>query len=270
MTTNQIYDIIVIGASKEGIEFCKQLLSKVNDIKVALVSRNFNRPIDLSAIELINREVIFSTYNRGLLSITLDNKTNLFTKNIVIATGTKPIKSTLKNNNIQYNLNNLKVSKSTPAIVFGSDNLAASYAITLSKKFKYIYLCTNSLDLKCDQKYIKKIENIANIVHLPNCNIVACKNDKDGNLAEVQLDTYSSIRCTALFMSIGRTPDTSGMSKRMIEIDSEGYIITKEFNETTKVPNIFAIGSCTKAKHTHSISSVVNTIISRNNFRPNN
>ena len=75
-------------------------------------------------------------------------------------------------------------------------------ALSLAKKFKYVYLGTKSLDLPFGAKLNKKIENTLNILHLPNCNIVACKNDKAGNLAEVQLDTYSTIKCNALVMSL--------------------------------------------------------------------
>ena len=262
MTSNILYDVIVIGASEEGLNACKQLEST---LKIALVSRNFNRPTtQLSNTDFYNKEVIFSSYNRGLLGVTLSDKTTLYCKNIIIAVGTKPIKSNLKNSNIYYNLNSLKASKNNPVVVFGSDDLAATYAITLSKKFKYVYLCTSSLGLNCKPKYIKKIENIANIVHLPNCNIIGCKNDKEGNLVEAHLDTYSSITCVAVVMSLGRVPDNSGLDKRMIEVDPENYIKVKEYNETTKIPNIFAIGGCTRTKSSHAVSNVINKILQRN------
>lgn len=269
MNLNQLYDIIVIGASVDGLSFCEQLLKKVSNIKVALVSKHFNlqtSKYSLEGIIKIEQEVIFSSFNRGLIGITLADKSTLFCKNVVIAVGTKPVKTSLKNCNIQYNLNDIKISKTTPAVVFGNDNIAAKYAIEMSKKFKYIYLCTSSFELDCESKYIKKIENIANIVHLPNCNIIGCKNDKDGNLVEVQLDTYSSIKCSTIVMSLGRLPDNSGLSKRMIDVDSNGFIKVKENNETTKVPNIFAIGDCIPVKNTRAISNVINTIISRNKF----
>jgi thioredoxin reductase len=269
MSTNQLYDIIVIGASEDGIKFCKQILDKTVDVKIALVSRSFNYPLDFTDLDIINKEVIFSSYNRGLIGLTLADKSTLFCKNIIIATGTKPVRSSLKNCNIQYNLNKVVPSKSSPAVVFGNDDLAASYAIALSKKFKYVYLCTNILELSCSSKYIKKIENIANIVHLPNCNIIGCKNDKEGKLVEVQLDTYSSIRCTALIMSLGRTPDNPGLSKRMIETDSEGYIKIHPTNETTIIPTIYAIGSCVKDSKT-KLTTIVNNIITKNNFKLKN
>jgi thioredoxin reductase len=267
MSTNQLYDVIVIGASEEGINFCQQLLAKTTGVKVALVSRSFNRPVELDNITKINQEVIFSSYNRGLIGLTLADRSQIFGLNIVVAVGTKPIKSNLKNSNIRYNLNDLKASKTNPAVVVGNNTLAATYALAMAKKFKYVYLCSNTVELDCEAKYLKKLENTANIVHLPNCNIISCKNDKEGNLTEVQLDTYSTIRCTTLVMSLGRTPDNSGLSKRMIEIDSDGYIVTKEFNQTTVVPNIYAIGTCAQNGAKNRLIPTINHLIDQNKFK---
>jgi thioredoxin reductase len=267
MFMSQLYDVIVIGASEEGISFCEQLLAKTTGLQVALVSRNFNRPVDIAGLTKIPGEVIFSTYNRGMIGLTLHDRTQIFGVNVVIAVGTKPVKSNLKNTNIHYNLLNIKASKTTPVVVAGNDNLAASYALALAKKFKYVYLCSNSVELNCDAKCIKKLENVANIVHLPNCNVLGCKNDKDGKLVEVQLDTYSSIRCSALVMSLGRIPDNPGLSKRMIEVDSNGYVITKGFNVTTIVPNIYAVGTCTKGGTKTRLVSVINHLIDVNGFK---
>lgn len=264
---SQLYDVIVIGASEEGISFCEQLLAKTIGLKVALVSRNFNRPIEIAGLTKITGEVIFSSYNRGMIGLTLHDRTQVFGVNVIIAVGTKPVKSNLKNSNIRYNLLDIKASKNSPVVVAGNDTLAVTYALTLSKKFKYVYLCSNSIELACEARYLKKLENTANIVHLPNCNVIGCKNDKNGNLAEVQLDTYSSIRCTALVMSLGRTPDNSGLSKRMIETDVNGYIVTKGFNVTTIVPTIYAIGACTKNGTKTRLVPIVNHLIDTNKFK---
>jgi thioredoxin reductase len=202
-----------------------------------------------------------------MIGLTLHDRTQIFGVNVVIAVGTKPVKSNLKNTNIHYNLLNIKASKTTPVVVAGNNNLAVSYALALAKKFKYVYLCSNSVELNCDAKYIKKLENVANIVHLPNCNVLGCKNDKDGKLVEVQLDTYSSIRCSALIMSLGRMPDNSGLSNRMISVDSEGYIVTKEFNTTTIVPKIYAIGTCTRGGTKNRLGPVINHLITTNKFK---
>jgi thioredoxin reductase len=263
---NQLYDVVVIGASDEGISFCEQLLAKTVGVKVALVSRTFNKQIEIEGLTKITGEVIFSSYNCGMIGLTLADRSQVFGVTIVVAVGTKPVRSTLKNTNIKYNLTDIKASKSAPAVVVGNDNLAVSHALTMAKKFKYVYLCSGTMELECDSKYLKKLENVANIVHLPNCNVIGCKNDQDGNLAEVQLDTYSSVRCVAIVMSLGRVPDNCGLAKRMIEVDTDGYIITKKFNMTTLVSNIYAIGTCTK-NSTARLLPIINHLIETRKFK---
>jgi thioredoxin reductase len=68
-------------------------------------------------------------------------------------------------------------------------------------------------------------------------------------------------------MSLGRTPDNSGLSKRMIEIDSDGYIVTKEFNQTTVVPNIYAIGTCAQNGAKNRLIPTINHLIDQNKFK---
>ena len=102
---------------------------------------------------------------------------------------------------------------------------------------------------------------------MPNCNIISCKNNKEGDLVEVQLDTYSSIKCMALVMSLGRIPENAGFLKRILTLDSEGYIVTKEFNETTRVPNVYAIGGCAKNGVKSRLLSTINHLIEKNKFK---
>lgn len=266
MSTNKLYDVIIVGASKEGLKLCSLLLTQKPDIKIAFISKHFNfqpATLDLTGVDRFEQEAEFSYYRHRLLGIYMTKEDPVFGKAVVLATGSTPIKSMLKNSNIQYNLTDVKGNKTSVAMVYGNNDMAANYALTLAKKFKYVYLCTKEFKLTCASKYGKKIENTANIVHLPNCNIIACKNDKDGNLSEVLLDTYSSIKCTTLVMALGRKPDVSGFDKRMLKLDSEGYIVTKEFSETTEIPNIFAVGACAKTTESQRLSTVATTILNR-------
>jgi thioredoxin reductase len=68
-------------------------------------------------------------------------------------------------------------------------------------------------------------------------------------------------------MSLGRMPDNSGLSNRMISVDSEGYIVTKEFNTTTIVPKIYAIGTCTRGGTKNRLGPVISHLITTNKFK---
>lgn len=270
--TNQIYDIIIVGASAEGIALAEYLAAKTSEAKIALVSSHFkNVPEkkDLSKINLIEQEVTFISYFRGLHSFTLANKQAIFSKTTVIATGSKPIKSAFKGKGIYYNTQEFKKPEKflKQVVVSGHDRKAADYAVYLSKKFKYVYLCSPTLELTCDKKIIHKLATIANVVHLPGCNIISCKHSKEGTLTEVTLDTYSTINCAALVFSLGRVPDIPPIQKQMLELTEKGSLKVKVFNELTTVPNIFAIGECSSHNTKNSIIIVGKNIIERNNLK---
>ena len=264
MQQNELYDVVILGASPEGIAL-GELLNTQSNIKVALISKDFKNISNkhkLENIKLISGEVILINYFKGLISFTFKNNTSIFGKKAVIAVGSRPIKSEIKNTNICYKPADLEeTSKTKPVVIFGNNLDAANYAIELSKKFKYVYLCTKEFKLNCDLPRKKKIANLANVVHLPGCKIMTCKNDKIGKLQEVTLDTYDTIRCSALIMALGKLPDTTNLAKRVFDVDQDGYIITKAFNETTKVPNLFAIGACSDHNTKQSIKVVYNALI---------
>jgi len=265
--SDKMYDVIIVGASAEGVELCDYLRTKAGNLSIAFISKNFDNATkyDFSGIDLIKGEAVVSSYNHGLIGFQLKNRVSVFGKAAVIATGSRPAKlTTFKSNNLYYKPSEItEPAKNKQAVVYGNGEDAIKYALEISKKFKYIYLCSNTFDLTSNQKLIKKLDNVANILHLPSCNIVSIKNDKTGNLQEVTLDTYDTIRCAALVLALGRAPDVSGISKKMLEVDADGFAVTKEFNESTKVPSIYVVGACAKKNTKQSIHAVGNKIIER-------
>ena len=270
MQQNELFDVVVLGASVEGIALCEYLKTKSPELKVALVSRHFNfvkLTNKLLDTELILGESAFSSFNHGLVILTLKDRRIVVGKNLVIATGGNPIlgpADKYKNKNICYNPRDITISaKNKPAVVYGNNADAVNFALTMSRKFKYVYLCSETFDLKCDIKLLKKLNDTANIVHLPNCHIASCKNDKDGNLTEIALDTYDTIKCAALVLALGRIPDVNGIDLRMIELDEDKYVKINTQHQTTITPNIYAIGECTRHNTKRSITTVGNILLGR-------
>lgn len=243
MQQNKIYDVIIIGASKHGLALAEML---EDNGQVALISNSFvhrSKKQLLASTDLIEGKAVLLTYIHGLLGVTLNNNTTIFGNRVVFSTGTQPLRLALKNSNIKYNLCGLLAkNKSAQAVVYGEDDLAVQYAIELSKFYRYVYLCSKSLELACTKRLAKQLNTTANIVHLPGCSIVSCKNDTKGNLIEITLDTYSTINTSTVVISIGRTPDLPPFANKYIKSDDKGYAITKEFYESTLVPKVYAIG----------------------------
>ena len=71
---DKLFDVIILGASTEGIALAEYIKSKAPKTKVALVSKHFNfvKPKNkLADTELITGESIFSNFNHGLIILTL-------------------------------------------------------------------------------------------------------------------------------------------------------------------------------------------------------
>jgi thioredoxin reductase len=114
----------------------------------------------------------------------------------------------------------------------------------LAKRFYYVYFCTAEFELKCSKRLCKKINETANLVHLPGCNITSCKNDKYGNLMEVTLDTYATVRCNSIFMQGNREPDLYYISNKFISLNENKAIIVGDYNNSLKLPGIYVVGNC--------------------------
>jgi len=264
MHQKELYDVIVIGASVEGIALCEYLNAENPDLKVALVSKSFKylTPKNkLTATVQIVGESVYSSYYHGVIGFTLKDKSALYGKAAVIATGSKPIKNNAIPGIVHKPIDIPEVSKNSQVVVNGGTADAVKYSIELSKKFKYVYLCSSEFDINCDLRLKKKLNDLPNVVHLPGCNIVSCRRDKNGKLQEVTLDTYSTIHCSALVGAYGRLPDISGISVKMLDIDKDGYAVVNNKNASTKVSNIYVVGPCAKRNTKHLLTVVGNNLL---------
>lgn len=264
----QAFDVIIIGATPHGLALAERLSAA--GLSVNLLSSNFiykTPKYKIDAVTCTQGTAVFLSYSAGLLGVnyttTLGNY-SIFGYNIVLATGDKPIKSTLRNTNILYKaIDAPDKQKTASAVVYGNTDTAAEYALDLAKRFGYVYHCTKEFLLHCNPKIIKKLNETPNIVHLPSCNILSCRNDRDGKLTSIMLDTYATINTSTLIYATGRTPDMPTFTKRYIFTDSEGYAATNLNNESLLVPGIYAIGGLCKTFTNKDLKRVAEHIINK-------
>ena len=271
MYQNKIFDVIIVGASFEGIALCEYLQEKLPHLEIALVSSNFTncKPRQtLEGIEKVEKSVIYSSYNHNLIGLTLSDETKIFGLNVVIATGSKPTPLNINSPGVYYKTVGVKrATKSHQAVVVGRSTQAINAACWAAKKFKYVYFCTPTFTLDASKADIQKLNAIENIVHLPNCRIMSYRKDRRGNLCEVTLDTYDTIRCNAIIAITDRKPDVPRMHPQMLETDSEGYVVVNHLGETTKIPKIFAVGACTRYNSKRNITVLGRRLIALNNWK---
>ena len=137
--------------------------------------------------------------------------------------------------------------KEKEVAVVGGGNAAVEEAMFLTKFASKVYLIHRRNELRAEKmlqaklKSTKKIEIIWDTVvedvigtkEPKTVNALKIKNVKDNQVKELKVD--------GLFIAIGHDPATS-LFKDQLNMDKEGYLITKPDSTETNIPGVFAAG----------------------------
>ncbi len=137
--------------------------------------------------------------------------------------------------------------KEKKVAVVGGGNAAVEEAMFLTKFASKVYLIHRRNELRAEKmlqaklKSNKKIEIIWDTIvedvigtkEPKTVNALKVKNVKDNKVKELKVD--------GLFIAIGHDPATS-LFKDQLNMDKEGYLITKPDSTETNIPGVFAAG----------------------------
>ena len=137
--------------------------------------------------------------------------------------------------------------KEKEVAVVGGGNAAVEEAMFLTKFASKVYLIHRRNELRAEKmlqaklKSNKKIEIIWDTIvedvigtkEPKTVNALKIKNVKDNKVKELKVD--------GLFIAIGHDPATS-LFKDQLNMDKEGYLITKPDSTETNIPGVFAAG----------------------------
>ncbi len=263
---NSQFDLIVIGDSKEGNKLVKNIASAKATIKIAFISKDFKSKTAYENlnVEYIKNEVVFTDYKNRLFGCYLKNGDRLYSTHLVFATGEKYAPFVIKNRRVPNIFNTdteiPKTAKEAQAIVVNKSEEDIKLALKVVNKYKHVYICTEGMQLCCSEKLESKIKMCNNVVILPNTSIIDFTTTK-GMLKTVELDNYSSITCTAIFLKTLAKSDTSFVSRKLIKSDENGYLETDKNSESTLVPKCFAIGNCAQKSTKKMIDAATQGIL---------
>ena len=133
--------------------------------------------------------------------------------------------------------------KDKDVIVVGGGNSAVSDALYLSRIAKRVILVHRRDALRATKIYHEPLKNAPNVEFVWNSQISSIVADERVNGAIVKntlTSEESKIDCNAIFVSIGRRPDTD-IVKDAIALDENGYIIADESTKTS-IEGVFAAG----------------------------
>lgn len=267
---NSQYDVIIIGDSKEGNKLLSSIASANINIKIAFISREFKMktyPI-YTNVEYIKDEVLLADYRNRLFGCYLKSGARIYSTHLIFAVGQKYepfyINDKKVPNVFHTPVDIPKEAKDLPAIVVGSDNEAVGLAVEVAKKYKYVYLCSPTFEISCTEAMQKKLTKKQDnkLVVLPNTHIIKV-NISENTLKSVELDNYSTITCSAIYVKTRVSPDTSCVTARagLIKTNEDGYLETDNKLESTLVPKCYAIGSCAQKCTKKMMSELVEAIL---------
>ncbi|MFV0483546.1 MAG: thioredoxin-disulfide reductase [Bacteroidales bacterium] len=146
------------------------------------------------------------------------------------------------------------------AVVGGGDT-ALEEAMYLAGLCKTVYLLVRRDEFRASKAMQERLFKTANIkvlwkhqvksIYGENCVVEGLKVDKnkgEANAEEIDL------KVDGLFLAIGHTPNVS-IFKPFVELDSQGYILTKGKSAKTNVPGVFACGDVQDPSYRQAITA---------------
>ena len=181
--------------------------------------------------------------------IMVDNAT-YYAKAVILAMGASPRQlnvdreSELVGRGVHYCAHcDGRFYKDKTVVVVGGGNSAVSDALYLSRIAKRVILVHRRDTLRATKIYHEPLKNAKNIEFMWNSQISEILTDNRVNGAIIKntlTGEESKIDCNAIFVSIGRRPNTDAF-KDILELDENGYIIADESTKTS-IEGVFAAG----------------------------
>lgn len=189
--------------------------------------------------------------NGGTHKVTVDGTTDIEAETVIVSTG-----ASAKWLNIpsEQRLNGSGVSacavcdgffyRGKDVAIVGAGDTAAEEASYLSKICNKVYMLVRRDEMRASKAMQHRVENIENIEILWNSETdeilgetvvegVRVVNNKTGDKREIPISGF--------FVAIGHKPNTD-IFKDYLEMDSQGYIITKPDSSKTDIPGVFVAG----------------------------
>ena len=137
--------------------------------------------------------------------------------------------------------------KEKEVAVVGGGNAAVEEAIFLTKFALKVKLIHRRDKLRAEKLLQKKLMNNKKIEIIWDSvveDVLGDKNPKSVNalkIKNIKSNKISELKVDGLFIAIGHVPATS-LFKGQLDMDKEGYVVTKPDSTVTNIPGVFAAG----------------------------
>ena len=189
--------------------------------------------------------------NSKVKKIILDNGTEIHSKTVIISTGAQARWLNAKN---EDKLKGFGISacatcdgfffKDKIVAVVGGGNSAAEEALFLTNFASKVYLIHRRDKLRSEKILQDRLAKNSKIEFLWNKQVEEYLGDKNLNgvlLSDTITSEKTELEIDGLFVAIGHDPAT-GIFKDKLDMDNDGYIITKPDSTETNISGVYAAG----------------------------
>ena len=196
--------------------------------------------------------------------ITIDGTKEIAAQSLIIATGAQakylglPSEEKFKGAGVSAcaTCDGFFYRKKTVAVVGGGDT-ACEEALYLAGLAKKVYMIVRRDVFRASKVMQEKVFKTENIEVLWNCNTQEVLGDvlgvtgarllrKDGTVFDIAIDGF--------FLAIGHTP-ASALFANWLQLDENGYIVTKGKSSRTSVPGVFAAGDVQDPRYRQAVTA---------------
>ena len=209
-------------------------------------------------------KVILAKEKGGTHIVYVDNKEQIHTKTIIIATGASAKYLGLDSEK-KYMGSGVSAcavcdgffSKNQDVVVVGGGDSAAEEATYLAKLCNKVYMLIRKGEMRASKIMQQRVLNTENLEVLYNHETIEVMGDKTVHSIKV-LDTKKNkekiISATGFFLAIGHSPNTK-IFQDQLDMDDVGYLITKPDSSKTNLPGVFASGDAQDSIYRQAITA---------------
>ena len=222
-----------------------------NPIQGPWLMEQMQKQAQLVGTEILNTQVTKVELDSSLKKIFLDDGSIIESKTVIITTGAQARWLGLENEE-KFQGHGLSACatcdgfffKDRKVAVIGGGNSAAEEALFLTKFASEVFLIHRRDKLRAEKILQNRLNNHSKIKFIWNTEVSKFIGDQD--LKSIELNhkdknENSKLDLDGVFIAIGHDPATK-LFKGQIEMDSEGYIITKPDSTETSIRGVFAAG----------------------------
>jgi len=206
--------------------------------------------------EIRQGEITKVDFSRRPFCLTVDNKKDIYTETVIIATGATAKWLGLESESFfrGFGVSTCATCdgafyKNKTVAVIGGGDTALEEALYLSKIANRVYLIHRRNQLRASKTMQDKIFNTPNIEVIFDAATVEVLGEKQGYIRKVTglriqnkiTEEISNLELDGIFVAIGVTPVTE-LFAGQIDLDEHGYIKTQGARPLTNIPGVFAAG----------------------------